>query len=208
MNNTPDRVEETLRSIPAYVEEFKKAFPGDKKPVSFDNMARAIEAFEVTLITPNSRFDQFLKGKLDALTPAELNGLAVFMDKGCVSCHNGINVGGGDYFPFGVFKKPGADILPASDRGRFQVTKTDGDDYVFRAAPLRNVALTAPYFHSGQVWSLKEAVQLMGSSQLGAELNAKEVDLIVGFLQTLTGEQPKVEYPILPASTSTTPRPE
>lgn len=208
MNNTPDRVEETLKSIPAYVEAFKKAFPGAKNPVTFDNMAIAIEAFEVTLITPNSRFDQFLKGKLDALTPTELNGLALFMDKGCVSCHNGINIGGGDYFPFGVFKKPGADILPTGDRGRFEVTKTDQDDYVFRAAPLRNIALTAPYFHSGQVWSLKEAVELMGSSQLGAELSGKEVDLIVGFLQTLTGDQPRVEYPILPASTLTTPRPE
>lgn len=117
-------------------------------------------------------------------------------------------MGGQDYFPFGVFQKPGANVLPASDRGRFVVTNTSADEYVFRAAPLRNVALTAPYFHSGQVWSLKEAVTLMGSSQLGQELNEKEVDAIVAFLQTLTGEQPKVEYPILPASTASTPQPE
>lgn len=208
MNNTPNRVELTLRSIPAYVEMFKKAFPGQSEPVTFDNMARAIEAFEITLVTPNSRFDQFLRGKLDALNATEQQGLSLFMEKGCAACHNGVNMGGQDYFPFGVFQKPGANVLPASDRGRFVVTNTSADEYVFRAAPLRNVALTAPYFHSGQVWSLKEAVTLMGSSQLGQELNEKEVDAIVAFLQTLTGEQPKVEYPILPASTASTPQPE
>lgn len=209
MNSTPEAVETTLRSIPEYVEAFNKAFPGEqgKEVVSFENMARAIEAFEITLTTPNSRFDQFLDGK-DSLTDQELVGLGLFINKGCVACHSGVNIGGQSYFPFGVVKRPGAEILPEGDKGRFTVTNTAADEYVFRAGPLRNIALTAPYFHTGEVWDLEEAVSIMGSSQLGHELNDAEVKAITAFLHTLTGEQPKVEYPILPRSTSTTPRPQ
>lgn len=206
MNSTPALVEETLNSIPEYVEAFGKAFPGEKTPVSFENMARAIEAFEITLTTPNSRFDQFLAGK-DSLNAQELNGLNLFINKGCVACHAGVNIGGQGYFPFGVIKKPGADVLPVGDKGRFSVTSTAADEYVFRAGPLRNIALTAPYFHSGEVWDLEEAVSIMGSSQLGHELNTEEVKSITAFLHTLTGEQPKVVYPTLPRSTEKTPRP-
>lgn len=206
MNATPQHVEDTLRSIPQYVEKFAAAFPGEKDPVTFDNMAKAIEAFESTLVTPNSRFDQFLLGK-DSLDKQELTGLKLFMDKGCVACHSGVNVGGQNYYPFGLVKRPGADVLPEGDRGRFDVTKTASDEYVFRAGPLRNIALTAPYFHSGEVWDLEEAVALMGTSQLGTELNNDEVKAITAFLRTLTGEQPKVEYPTLPPSTKDTPKP-
>lgn len=206
MNATPDLVEETLRSIPDYVEKFAAAFPSEKEPVNFDNMAKALEAFESTLVTPNSRMDQFLLGK-DTLNDQELVGLKLFIDKGCIACHSGVNFGGQNYYPFGLVKRPGADILPEGDRGRFDVTKTASDEYVFRAAPLRNIALTAPYFHSGEVWSLEEAVALMGTSQLGTELNENEVKSITAFLHTLTGEQPKVEYPTLPASTADTPKP-
>jgi len=206
MNATPKRVEEVLRSIPEYGEMFKKAFPGSAQPVSFDNMAKALEAFESTLVTPHSKFDQFLAGK-DALNNVEIKGLELFMSKGCVSCHAGMNVGGQGYFPFGVVKKPGAEILPVADRGRYMVTKTATDDYVFRAGPLRNIALTAPYFHSGEVWDLEEAVAIMGSSQLGATLAQDEIKAITAFLHTLTGEQPKVEYPTLPRSRPQTPRP-
>lgn len=206
MNATPELVEETLRSIPAYVEKFAAAFPNDKEPVNFDNMAKALEAFESTLVTPNSRMDQFLLGK-DSLNEQEIAGLKLFIDKGCIACHSGVNFGGQNYYPFGLVKRPGADVLPEGDRGRFDVTKTASDEYVFRAGPLRNIALTAPYFHSGEVWSLEEAVALMGSSQLGHELNQPEVQAITAFLHTLTGEQPKVEYPTLPASTKDTPRP-
>lgn len=208
MNNTPDRVEETLRSMPAYVEAFTRAFPGEKNAVSFDNMAAAIEAFETTLITPDSRFDKFLAGNDKAMNPEELRGLSLFIEKGCIACHSGINLGGQAYYPFGLVEKPGADILPLEDKGRFTITNTATDEYVFRAAPLRNVALTAPYFHSGQVWDLKQAVAIMGSSQLGHELNAAEVDSIAKFLQTLTGRAPVLEHPVLPVSTATTPRPE
>lgn len=206
MNATPEHVEDTLNSIPQYVEMFEKAFPGDKPAVTFDNVAAAIEAFESTLVTPNSRFDQFLAGE-DSMNEMEIDGLRLFINKGCVACHAGINLGGQGYFPFGVIQKPGADVLPEGDKGRFTVTETATDEYVFRASPLRNVALTAPYFHSGEVWDLRQAVAIMGSSQLGQELNDEEVESITAFLHTLTGDQPKVEYPILPPSTRDTPKP-
>ncbi len=206
MNATPEHVEDTLNSIPQYVELFEKAFPGDKPAVTFDNVAAAIEAFESTLVTPNSRFDQWLAGE-DSMDELEIDGLRLFINKGCVACHAGINFGGQGYFPFGVIQKPGADVLPEDDKGRFTVTETATDEYVFRASPLRNVALTAPYFHSGEVWDLRQAVAIMGSSQLGQELNDDEVNAITAFLHTLTGEQPRVEYPILPPSTAKTPKP-
>lgn len=206
MNATPEYVEEMLNSIPEYVDMFKKAFPDQEQAVSFDNMAAAIEAFESTLVTPDSRFDQFIQGK-DVLDEQEINGLSLFINKGCIACHSGLNLGGQGYFPFGVFKKPGADILPPSDKGRFTVTNTADDEYVFRASSLRNIGLTAPYFHTGEVWDLEEAVALMGSSQLGAELDKQEVQDITKFLHTLTGNQPEVVYPTLPASTPATPRP-
>jgi len=207
MNATPSQVEATLRSMPGYVEEFKRAFPREASPVTFDNVAKALEAFEATLITPGSRFDKFLEGDANALNAHEREGLKLFMDKGCSMCHNGINVGGMAYFPFGVVEKPGADILPPNDKGRFAVTKTASDEYVFRAGPLRNVAIRAPYFHSGRVWSLKQAVGIMGSSQLGQKLTEREEDAIVAFLQTLTGKQPRIELPVLPLRTDATPLP-
>ena len=207
MNNTPDMVEKTLLSMPAYVQSFEEAFPGEAKAVSFDNMAKAIEAFEATLITPGSRFDAYLEGNTNALNAQEKNGLKLFMDKGCAACHAGVNLGGQDYYPFGVMEKPGADILPEGDKGRYAVTKTADDAYVFRAGPLRNIELTAPYFHSGNVWQLEQAVAVMGESQLGEKLSDKEVVDITAFLKTLTGEQPRVEYPILPVSTHRTPKP-
>jgi len=207
MHNTPKNVEATLKSMPEYVAAFEKAFPSDKQAVSFDNMARALQAFESTLITPDSRFDQYLKGDDKALDAKEKKGLQAFMSAGCISCHNGVNLGGQAYFPFGLVKKPDASILPSGDKGRFAVTKTQNDEYVFRAAPLRNVALTAPYFHSGQVWDLEEAVTIMGTAQLGKQLDAGEVGDIVAFLKTVTGKQPQVEYPLLPPSTASTPRP-
>lgn len=207
MSNKPGIVETTLKSLPEYVERFAKAFPGEREPVTFDNMAKAIEAFEATLITPASRFDQYLEGNPNALTSEAKEGLRLFMDKGCATCHAGVNLGGEGYYPFGVLEKPGAEILPEGDKGRFAVTKTAADSYVFRAAPLRNIELTAPYFHSGKVWDLRQAVAIMGESQLGESLNDVEVDAITAFLKTLTGEQPRTEYPILPVSTGATPKP-
>lgn len=207
MNARPDEVVETLASIPGYVEQFKAAFPGVSEPVTYDNIARAIEAFEVTLITPDAPFDKYLRGDADALDETQRRGLETFMNRGCVACHNGVNVGGAAYFPFGLVARPGAELLPEGDRGRFEVTRTASDEYVFRAAPLRNIALTAPYFHTGQVWSLREAVEIMGTAQLGMELSADEVNDIVAFLHTLTGKQPSMEYPHLPMRGDQTPVP-
>jgi cytochrome c peroxidase len=207
MNATPDHVIKTLSSMPEYVDQFKEAFPNEPAPVTFDNFAKAVEAFEATLITPAAPFDQFLEGDENALTAQQKTGLKLFIDKGCAACHNGINIGGNDYYPFGVVEKPGADVLPPNDKGRFNVSKTASDEYVFRAAPLRNVALRAPYFHSGEVWSLKAAVGVMGESQLGAKLTNEEENDIVAFLQSLTGQIPRIEYPILPTRTDTTPLP-
>jgi len=130
------------------------------------------------------------------------------MNKGCAACHSGINVGGSMYAPFGVVEKPGADLLPPQDKGRFAVTKTASDEYVFRAPTLRNIALTAPYFHTGRAWDLRQAVGVMSSSQLGAELTAGEIDRITAFLESLTGEQPKIVHPVLPPSVAATPRPQ
>ena len=133
--------------------------------------------------------------------------LTLFIDKGCVDCHGGVNLGGDDYYPFGVVEKPGAEILPPDDKGRYAVTKTASDEYGFRAAPLRNVAITAPYFHSGQVWDLEQAVMIMGDSQLGEEISGDEAKLIAAFLHTLTGERPEIELPVLPPRSEKTPKP-
>ncbi len=207
MNNKPERAVATLKSIPGYVALFGKAFPGEKDPVTFDNVAKAIEVFEATLITPDSPFDSYLNGNGKALTDVEEKGLGIFMEKGCAACHNGINVGGGGYFPFGVLEAPDASIRPPGDLGRFKVTNTSSDKYVFKAPTLRNVALTPPYFHSGKVWKLKDAVAVMGSSQLGIRLSSEDEEAIVAFLHALTGTQPIVEYPVLPPGSAATPLP-
>jgi cytochrome c peroxidase len=208
MASTPDRVLRTLKSMPAYVEMFQRAFPGTADPVTFDNVARSIEAFEATLITPGSRFDKFLSGDMQALNTEEKRGLERFMTAGCVTCHGGVNLGGTGYFAFGVAEKPGADILPPGDKGRFEVTKTVSDEYVFKSPSLRNVELTPPYFHSGKVWDLKEAVRIMGSAQLGAQLNSEEVEAIVAFLKSTTARGNPVSVPVLPVQVPTTPLPD
>lgn len=206
MDTTEAHVVEQLKGIPGYATYFAKAFPG-ADPITFDNVRRAIALFEATLITPNAPFDRYLKGDAKALDAPQARGLALFIGKGCAACHNGINVGGGMYAPFGVVERPGADILPPGDKGRFAVTRTVSDEYVFRVPSLRNVALTAPYFHSGKVWDLRQAVAIMGNSQLGAKLTDAEVDDITAFLGALTGDQPQVTLPTLPASVAATPQP-
>ncbi len=206
MNNTPKRTVETIKSMPEYVALFRKAFVGEKDPVTFENMAKAIAVFEATLITPGSALDRYLGGRENALSGAEKEGLKIFMDKGCAACHGGVNMGGSAYFPFGVVARPSAEIM-SGDEGRFKVTGVKSDEYLFKAPSLRNIVLTSPYFHSGRVWSLKEAVAIMGSAQLGITLNEQEVDRIAAFLEATTGKQPAIAYPILPASTDNTPRP-
>lgn len=197
MAATEKLVLERIRSIPVYSEQFKKAFPGEKEPLNYDNVARAIAAFERTLITP-SRFDDFINGNGKALTPDEKHGLSLFIEKGCVTCHNGAGVGGSmfDKFDYG------------EDLGRYEVTKKEEDKRSFRVASLRNVVLTYPYFHDGKVWSLKEAVKIMGEKQLGIKLTDEEISSIVVFLNSLTGRQLKVDIPFLPASSDATPTPD
>jgi cytochrome c peroxidase len=206
MNNTPEQVVKTLKSMPEYMQRFSDAFPGESKPVTFDNMARAIEAFEATLITPGAPFDRFLLGDANALTSDHQEGLRTFMDKGCAACHGGINMGGSGYFPFGVIERPAEDIT-GSDKGRFTFTGSASDQYVFKSPSLRNIELTTPYFHSGKVWCLKKAIAIMGSAQLGISLNEADVLRIETFLKATTGIQPQITYPILPAPTNTTPLP-
>lgn len=208
MATTEAHVVEQLKGIPGYVEAFKRAFPGEKEPITFKNVRDAIALFEATLTTPNAPFDRWLTGDDDAMTPEQLEGLRLFVDEGCASCHNGINLGGGMYAPFGVVEKPGAEFLPPHDKGRLMVTQTPSDEYVFKVPTLRNIALTPPYFHTGQSWDLRQAVAVMASSQLGIELTDEQVDKITAFMHALTGEQPRVEYPILPPSVASTPRPQ
>ena len=208
MGITHQHAIEMLKGIPGYTKLFEAAYPNDKDPITMPNAVTAIAAFEATLITPNSPFDKFLRGDANALSAEQKEGLKLFIDTGCASCHSGINVGGQMYAPFGVVQKPGADILPPNDKGRFAVTKTASDEYVFRVPPLRNVELTVPYFHSGQVWDLTQAVGIMATDQLGKTLNDAEVAKIVAFLKSLTGDQPQVTYPILPPSVASTPRPQ
>ncbi|MEJ2696100.1 MAG: cytochrome-c peroxidase [Candidatus Sulfobium sp.] len=207
MNNTPGNVVATLKSMPQYVEMFSNAFPGEKDPVTFDNMAGAIEVFEATLLTPDSRFDRFLKGDENALGSREKSGLEKFMARGCSACHGGINMGGTGYYKFGVRERPDASLLKG-DKGRYKVTSIGADEYSFKSPSLRNIALTPPYFHSGKVWSLDEAVSIMGNVQLGVSLTDRDISDIVAFLHAATGVQPKVEYPVLPAPAGSTPRPE
>lgn len=208
MASPQEHVSEQLAAIPGYVTAFKVAFPGEASPVTLNNAQKAIAVFEATLITPNAPFDRYLKGDASALNATQKQGLQLFIEKACAACHNGINVGGGMYAPFGILERPGAEILPPADKGRFMVTETVGDQYVFKVPTLRNIALTAPYFHSGRAWDLGQSVGVMAVSQIGAPVNAGEIQKIVAFLESLTGEQPGIVYPILPPSVAATPRPE
>lgn len=207
MGITDEHAIEMLKGVPGYAKRFAGAFPSDKEPITMPNVVSAIAAFEATLITPNAPFDKYLRGDANALTAEQKEGLKVFMDKGCASCHAGINIGGQMYAPFGVIEKPGADFLPPNDKGRFEVTKTVSDEYVFRVPELRNIELTPPYFHTGKSWDLHQAVAVMGTSQLGQKLSDDEIAKVTAFLKSLTGEQPQVTYPILPPSTEATPQP-
>lgn len=207
MGITKEHAIEQLKGIPGYVEMFKRAFPGEADPIVYPNIERAIAVFETTLITPNAPFDRWLRGDDAALDATQKAGLQVFMEKGCAACHNGINIGGGMYAPFGVVQRPGWEFLPPDDRGRFDVTKTVDDSYVFKVPSLRNIDLTAPYFHSGHAWDLRQAVAVMGVAQLGEALSDSEIDEVTAFLRALTGEQPRVTLPVLPPSVADTPRP-
>ncbi|ASM76818.1 cytochrome C biogenesis protein CcsA [Vitreoscilla filiformis] len=193
---------EVLTSIPAYQAEFKKVFKKDT--LDIEQVTKAIAAFEETLVTPNSRFDKWLKGDKKAITADELAGYQLFKNSGCVACHNGPAVGGNSFQKMGVVA-PYKASSPAE--GRMAVTGKDADRFNFKVPTLRNVELTYPYFHDGEAATLTQAVDIMGRLQLGKQFTADENAKIVAFLKTLTGEQPKFALPILPPSTDATPRP-
>jgi cytochrome c peroxidase len=192
-----------LTSMPEYVEGFRKAFPQDKNPVSFNNMAIAIGAFERKLMTP-ARWDKFLKGDQAALTDAGKTGFNAFQAAGCPTCHMGVYVGGNLYQKLGLLK-PYPD---QSDLGRYLVTKADADKMVFKVPSLRNIEKTGPYFHTGKVATLEQAVSEMGEYELGKPLTQADVQAIVTFLKALTGEVPAgyIKAPELPKSTAGTPK--
>jgi cytochrome c peroxidase len=207
MASPKEHVAEQLNGIPGYRAAFAKAYPDQADPITFENAEKAIAVFEATMITPNAPFDDYLRGDDTALDEEQKAGLQLFIDNGCAGCHDGINVGGGQYQPFGVVELPGAELLPPTDKGRFEVTKSADDEYVFKVPTLRNIARTPPYFHTGRSWDLRQAVAVMASAQLGISLTEDEIDKITAFLHTLTGDQPEIVYPILPPSVVTTPRP-
>ena len=192
-----------LQSVPEYVQWFKEVYKDEK--ITIDNFADAIAAFEETLTTPNSRFDSWLNGYDDKITDAEKEGYDLFKAKGCITYHNGFGVGGNSFQKFGVVKPYDKDTQTL---GRYNVTKDEKDKYVFKVPLLRNIELTAPYFHDASTWSLREAVHTMAEYQLGVTLIDDEMNKIVAFLRTLTGDQPSIIFPTLPPSNENTPKPE
>lgn len=195
-----------LSTVPGYVELFENAFPDRDNPLCFTTIREAIAAFESTLITPNAPFDQFLKGDSESITAEQKKGLALFLETGCSSCHMGLNIGGNGYYKFGVKKDPAPKYRPPSDHGRQVIINTVNEDYVFKSPSLRNVALTAPYFHSGSAWLLTEAITVMADTQLDKALTPEQQRLIANFLQSLTGQQPQITLPVLPVLGPVTPQ--
>lgn len=194
---------DVISSIPQYVAEFKSVF--GKEEVTIDEVTSAIAAFEETLVTPNSRFDKWLKGDKTAISEQELAGYMLFKNSGCVACHSGVAMGGSSFQKMGLVA-PYETKNPA--QGRADVTGKDADRMTFKVPTLRNVELTYPYFHDGAAKTLADAVDIMGRLQLGRNFTADENAQIVAFLKTLTGDQPVLTLPILPPSTENTPRPQ
>lgn len=192
----PKVVEEKINSIPEYIEEFKHAY-GNNIVVSFDLIATSIGIFERTLITP-SRYDKFLLGDNKALSDEEQKGFRIFLDKGCASCHTGINLGG----KMSVFEL--ASRYKYADVGSFKGDKGG----MIKSPTLRNIELTAPYFHNGAIWDLEEAITNMGKIQLGINIKPSEAKQIAIFLRSLTGKMPEISYPMLPPSRPSTPKPD
>ena len=193
---------EVLESIPAYVSEFTLVFGPDC--INIDQVTEAIAEFEKTLVTPNSRFDQWLLGDTKAISETELAGYQLFKSSGCVACHMGSAVGGTSFQKMGLVSPYETEN---DAQGLAGVTGKDADRFKFKVPTLRNVDMTYPYFHDGEAATLSEAVDIMGRLQLGRKFEKADIDQIVAFLKTLTGEQPSFVLPTLPPSTDSTPRP-
>lgn len=194
---------DVVRSIPGYIELFKTVYGTEE--VNLDRITDAIAVFEETLVTPNSRFDLWLKGDDNAITTKELAGYELFKTSGCIACHNGPALGGTSFQKMGLIE-PYQSTSPA--QGRADVTGKDAERFMFKVPTLRNVELTYPYFHDGEAATMEEAVDIMGRLQLGRKYTTEEIDLIVAFMRTLTGEIPHIIMPVLPASSDRTPRPD
>jgi cytochrome c peroxidase len=199
-------VMDRISKIPGYKKMFDKAF-GAGDNLTIDNLAKAIASYERTLITPNSRFDQYISGKKKALTEIEVKGYEIARTTGCFTCHSGTNFAGpklppgtGFYMKFPMFPGSAYDKKYdlTKDLGRFAVTKNDNDKHMWRVPTWRNIALTAPYFHNGSVPTLEEAVRVMAKTQLNKELSDEDTQSIVAFLKSLTGVMPNQTLPVLP----------
>ena len=196
-----------VRAIPGYKSYFDTAFGNDSMTVV--NAAKAVAAFERTLITPNSPYDKYVKGDKKAMTAQQVNGMNTFAEAGCTSCHSGaafngpkMDFGQGFYTKFPTFSDN--DFVKkydlSADKGREEATGKAADAHMFRVPTLRNITDTAPYFHNGSVNDLSVAVALMAKTQLNKDLSDKEVKDIVAFLAALTGEYPEIMMPRLPAT--------
>ncbi|PAU80732.1 cytochrome-c peroxidase [Halovibrio salipaludis] len=184
-----DEAIDRLESFDVYRTLFSEAFSGEE-PINKENVAKAIASFERTLNTPNSRFDRYLRGDLQALNEKEKEGMKAFVDTGCIACHRGPALTDSNYHRFEV---PGS-----TDEGRFVVTGNESDKFKFKTPTLRNVAVTYPYFNNGSVEELDKAIELMADQMLDRELSDEKVEQIEAFLHTLTGEMPEVSFPALP----------
>lgn len=198
------RIIETLKSIPGYVDAFKKAFPDAPEPVTLDDTVKAIGAYTRKLLTP-TRWDKFSKGDKSAITDDEKKGFLKFVEVGCPTCHTGPDVGGFMLQKLGK-EKPWPN---QADKGRSGVTKSPSDDMMFKVSSLRNVERTAPYFHDATGKTLEEAIKTMGTHQLAKDIGEEDVKSIALWLKTLTGDLPadlsKKPEPF--ASTPKTPKP-
>ncbi|MDD3518776.1 MAG: cytochrome c peroxidase [Chromatiales bacterium] len=184
-----DKAVARLKEFEIYHQMFAAAFD-EKDPIKPANMAKALAAFQRTLVTPNSPFDRYLAGDDHAMSAQQKRGMKAFADRGCVGCHRGPALTDSNFYPI---KVPGS-----TDLGRYLVTKKDADKHAFKTPTLRNVALTYPYFNNGNVDNLKDAIKVMGKEMLGLDLPAKEVADIEAFLHALTGEVPQFAVPSLP----------
>lgn len=183
-------VVQRLSKIKEYTEAFAKAFPGDKSAITYDNLKKAIGAFERKLVTP-SKFDTYMKGDDNALTNEEKEGLQTFISAGCIACHSGNLLGGTMYQKFGLFGDYWTLTKSAKvDNGRFDVTKNEADKYMFKVPSLRNIEKTAPYFHDGSVQDLTQAIIIMGKAELNKDITAEDANKMILFLKTLTGTVP------------------
>jgi cytochrome c peroxidase len=187
MNSSWEEIIPKLKKNSEYQAIFDRLY---KDGITEDNIKNAIVTFEHSLVTPNSRFDKFLMGDKNALNSEEKQGYDLFKEYGCVSCHQGVNIGGNLFQNFGVigdyFKDRGN--LTKADLGLFNVTGKEEDCYFFKVPSLRNISLTPPYFHDGSAKTLEQAVRVMGKYQLGRQLSQNDTDLIIKFLNTLNGE--------------------